>query len=30
VRAFSTTALDVQGVKTSEELFKRLSAQLRK
>ena len=30
VRAFSTTPLDVQGVKTSEELFKRLSAQLRK
>ena len=30
VRAFSTTELDVQGVKTSEELFKRLSAQLRK
>ncbi len=29
VRAFSTTQLDVQGVKTSEELFKRLSAQLR-
>jgi hypothetical protein len=30
VRAFSTTELDVQGVKTSEELFMRLSAQLRK
>jgi hypothetical protein len=30
VRAFSTTELDVQGVKTNEELFKRLSAQLRK
>jgi hypothetical protein len=30
VRAFSTTELDVQGVKTSEELFERLSAQLRK
>ena len=29
VRAFSTTELDVQGVKTSEELLKRLSAQLR-
>ena len=30
VRAFSTTELDVQGVKTSEELFQRLTAQLRK
>ncbi len=30
VKAFRTTELDVQGVKTSEELFKRLSAQLRK
>ena len=30
VRAFSTTPLDVNGVKSSEELFKRLSAQLRK
>jgi hypothetical protein len=30
IRAFSTTKLDVQGVKTSEELFKRLTAQLRK
>ena len=30
VRAFSTTELDVQGVKTSDELFRRLSAQLRK
>ncbi len=30
VRAFSTTELDVRGVKTSEELFRRLTAQLRK
>ncbi len=30
VRAFSTTELDVRGVKTSEELFQRLTAQLRK
>ena len=30
VRAFSTTELDVQGVKTSDELLQRLSAQLRK
>ena len=30
VRAFSTTELDMRGVKTSEELFQRLSAQLRK
>ena len=30
VRAFSTTPLDMQGVKTSEELLQRLSAQLRK
>ena len=30
VRAFSTTDLDVQGVKTSDELLQRLSAQLRK
>jgi hypothetical protein len=30
VRAFSTTELDMSGVKTSEELFRRLSAQLRK
>ncbi len=30
VRAFSTTGLDVRGVKTSEELFQRLTAQLRK
>jgi hypothetical protein len=30
VRAFRTTELDVQGVKTSEDLFQRLSAQLRK
>jgi len=30
VRAFSTTGLDVRGVKTSEELFQRLIAQLRK
>jgi len=30
VRAFSTTALDMQGVKTSDELLQRLSAQLRK
>ena len=29
VRAFSTTKLDVQGVKTDEELFKRVIAQLR-
>jgi len=30
VKAFSTTDLDVSGVKTGEELFKRLTAQLRK
>jgi hypothetical protein len=30
VRAFRTTELDVKGVKTSEELLQRLSAQLRK
>ncbi|MFC1928429.1 hypothetical protein ACFLWC_01190 [Chloroflexota bacterium] len=30
VRAFSTTKLDVRGVKTDEELFKRVFAQLRK
>jgi len=30
VRAFSTTELDVRGVKNDEELFQRLSAQLRK
>ncbi|MFC1932911.1 hypothetical protein ACFLXU_04705 [Chloroflexota bacterium] len=30
VRAFSTTELDVRGVKTSQELFQRLTAQLRK
>ena len=30
VRAFGTTQLDMRGVKTSEELFQRLSAQLRK
>ncbi len=30
VRAFSTTDLDVRGVKTDEELFERVSAQLRK
>ena len=29
VRAFSTTTLDVRGVKTDEELFKRVIAQLR-
>ena len=29
VRAFSTTRLDVRGVKTDEELFKRVIAQLR-
>ncbi len=29
VRAFSTTKLDVRGVKTDEELFKRVTAQLR-
>ena len=29
VRAFSTTKLDVQGVKTKEELLKRIIAQLR-
>lgn len=29
VRAFSTTELDMRGVKTSEELLQRLSAQLR-
>ena len=30
VRAFSTTELDVKGVKTGDELLQRLSAQLRK
>ncbi|MFC2070139.1 hypothetical protein ACFLTB_03065 [Chloroflexota bacterium] len=30
VRAFSTTELDVRGVKTNEELLRRLDAQLRK
>jgi len=30
VRAFSTTELDMRGVKNDEELFQRLSAQLRK
>ncbi len=30
VRAFGTTALDVRGVKTEEELLQRLNAQLRK
>ncbi len=30
VRAFRTTDLDVQGVKTEEELYNRLIAQLRK
>ncbi len=29
VRAFSTTKLDVRGVKTDQELFKRVTAQLR-
>ena len=29
IRAFSTSNLDVRGVKTSEELFKRVNAQLR-
>ena len=29
VRAFSTTNLDVQGVKTDEELLRRITAQLR-
>lgn len=29
VRAFRSTKLDVQGVKTDEELFKRVTAQLR-
>ena len=29
VRAFSTTKLDVRGVKTDEEFFKRVTAQLR-
>ena len=29
VRAFSTSKLDVRGVKTDEELFKRVNAQLR-
>ena len=29
VRAFSTTKLDVRGVKTKEELFDRVTAQLR-
>ena len=30
VRAFSTTGLDVSGVKTNEELYERVIAQLRK
>ena len=30
VRAFRTTGLDVRGVKTEEELFRRVTAQLRK
>lgn len=30
VKAFNTTGLDVRGVKTDEELFKRVIAQLRK
>ncbi len=30
VRAFRTTELDVQGVKTDEELFERITAQLRR
>lgn len=30
VKAFSTTDLDVRGVKTGDELFHRLTAQLRK
>ncbi len=30
VRAFSTTSLDVRGVKTNAELFQRVTAQLRK
>jgi len=30
VRAFSTTELDVRGVKSDEELLRRLTAQLRK
>ena len=30
VRAFATTKLDVRGVKTDEELFQRVTAQLRK
>ena len=30
VRAFSTTGLDVSGVKTTEELYERVIAQLRK
>ncbi len=30
VRAFSTTSLDVRGVKTDEELFSRVIAQMRK
>ncbi len=30
VQAFSATELDVRGVRTSEELFQRLTAQLRK
>jgi hypothetical protein len=30
VRAFSTTGLDVRGVRTDEELFERVTAQLRK
>ena len=29
VNAFSTTKLDIRGVKTDEELFKRVTAQLR-
>ena len=30
IRAFGTTELDMRGVKTDEELFKRITAQLRK
>jgi hypothetical protein len=30
VRAFGTTGLDVRGVKTEEELYRRIMAQLRK
>jgi len=30
VRAFGTTGLDVRGVKTEEELYRRITAQLRK